>query len=88
VSTNLEKKLGRRTGWIFPAAVLLVSLICGGVYGFNSVALHDATRQLEEARGRRELLRPMAEKMLLADAKAATIDRKQTVLTSLTKDRL
>jgi Tfp pilus assembly protein PilN len=85
---RLQQFFARRTGRIFPASVLLVVLFCGSLYGFNEVSLYAATRQLDEARSRSELLRPMREKKLQADAALETIQRKQTVLSALTKDRL
>ncbi|MDR3588354.1 MAG: PilN domain-containing protein [Negativicutes bacterium] len=77
-----------RTGRIVLAVAVLGAIVCGSVYGFNEAEYRAAKRQLDEARGRSELLRPMREKMLMAEAKTAIIDRKETVLTALTKDRL
>lgn len=77
-----------RTGRIVLAVFLVVFVFCGGVYGFNEAALYGAKRQLDDARNRGELLRPMQAKKLQADAKLEAISQKQTILNNLTKERL
>jgi type IV pilus assembly protein PilN len=91
ISINLLPLAQRETKWPINKLLLIASIFvglgCSSIYSYNVFTIWSVEKKLQDTRNQYELLQPTVEIMHTVSSKQQTLDKKNSILATLTKER-